>query len=338
MSIIDELAKLGKMSEEHIKKYLLMNTSKEFEEVILYQINTGGKRIRPALTLASCLACEGDINEAFPAAASVEIAHNYSLILDDIIDHSELRRGKPTVWKKYGLSTAILVAVHYRESATEALNDTYSPKEFNRIFAKTLKLLIDGERLDILFEQAGRRDEPYVVQNRYSDIGFEDYLNMIYKKTGALIEVSCVFGGLSARADQKILEALSSYGKMLGYAFQIGDDIIDLFGKTEKTGKKVGGDIIEHKLGNAVVALALQELEEKYRDKLIEILRKEKISQDDLDEAINIIKNYSSAREKAEKLRKEYGRKAIESLSVLPENKGKEYLVKLAGFISIRDF
>ena len=125
---------------------------------------------------------------------------------------------------------------------------------------------------------------------------------------------------------------------MLGYAFQIGDDIIDLFGKTEKTGKKVGGDIIEHKLGNAVVALALQELEEKYRDKLIEILRKEKISQDDLDEAINIIKNYSSAREKAEKLRKEYGRKAIESLSILPENKGKEYLVKLAGFISIRDF
>ncbi|MCD6563908.1 MAG: polyprenyl synthetase family protein [Thermoproteales archaeon] len=338
MSIIDELAKLGKMSDKHIKKYLLMNTSKEFEEVILYQINTGGKRIRPALTLASCLACEGDINEAFPAAASVEIAHNYSLILDDIIDHSELRRGKPTVWKKYGISTAILVAVHYRESATEALNDTYSPREFNKMFARTLKLLTDGERLDILFEQSGREDEPYVVHNRYSSIEFENYLEMIYKKTGALIETSCIFGGLSARADKKMLDALSSYGKMLGYAFQIGDDIIDLFGETEKTGKKVGGDIIEHKFGNAVIALALQELEEEKREKLLHILRKDKVLDNDIKEAIKIIEKYSNARQKAETLRQKYSQMAIESLSAIPNNKGKEYLIELANFISLRRY
>ncbi len=338
MSIIKELSILGKKSEEYIKKYLLMNASKDFKEAILYQINTGGKRIRPALTLASTLACEGNVNTALPAAASVEIVHNYSLILDDIIDHSELRRGKPTVWKKYGTSTAILIAVHYRESATDALNDTPDPKIFNKIFSKSLKLLTDGERLDILFEQAGRVDEPYVLENRYKDVTFEDYLDMIYKKTGALIETSCIFGGLSAGASREFLDALSEYGRMLGYAFQIGDDIIDLFGKTEETGKKIGGDITEHKFGNAVIALALQELETEKKEKLLSILRQEYITEKDVREAIRIIEKYSEARKKAEELREKYSQLAINSIRILSSNKGKEYLIDLARFISQRKY
>ncbi|MGC9107624.1 MAG: polyprenyl synthetase family protein, partial [Infirmifilum sp.] len=225
------LAEYGKKIDPIMEKYLLKNANPEFQEAVLYPIKIGGKRVRPALTIISTLAVGGKAEEAYPAAAAVELAHNYSLILDDIIDHSEVRRGYPTVWKKYGLSTTILVAVHYRESIADALSDTRDPKTFHDIMARTIKLLTDGERLDILFEQSGREDEPYIVANRYRKISLEDYLNMIEKKTGVLIETSCVFGGLSVGiVEEEIIQALREYGRNIGIAFQISDDIIDIFG------------------------------------------------------------------------------------------------------------
>lgn len=335
-NIVELLSKYGNAIDPVMERYLLKNAHPDFTEAILYPIRVGGKRVRPALTLLSALAVGGRAEDAYPAAAAVELAHNYSLILDDIIDHSELRRGVPTVWKKYGLSTAILVAVHYRESISEALNDTRDPEVFHGEMARTIKLLTDGERLDILFEQAGREDEPYVVSARHKRVALNDYLDMVSKKTGALIETACYFGGLSVEgASEEALEALRNYGKNIGLAFQISDDIIDIFGEERKTGKKVGGDIKEHKLGNVVILLALEELGEG--SLLHGILSKGEVTDEDVAEAIKEI-NRTQARKRAEALRREYTQLALEALEALPDTPFKKMLRELAIFIEQREY
>jgi len=333
---LDLLVEYGKRVDPVMEKYLLRNAHPDFAEAVLYPIKMGGKRVRPALTLLSALAVGGNAEEAYPAAAGVELAHNYSLILDDIIDHSEVRRGMPTVWKKYGLSTAILVAVHYRESISEALNDTRDPEAFHEEMARVIKLLTDGERLDILFEQAGREDEPYVLSKRYRKLKLEEYLEMVEKKTGALIEASCFFGGLSVEGvDDEALTALRSYGKNVGIAFQISDDIIDIFGEEGKTGKKVGGDIKEHKLGNVVVLLALEELGED--SVLSQVLRKNEVSWEEVSAAINEIKKTNAYR-RADSLRKSYVDAALKALEKLPDSPYRRMLESLAIFIERREF
>ena len=338
INVIDELSKLGNMVNPIMEKYLRRNADEEFTEAILYQIRTGGKRIRPALTLASAGASGGSIEDALPAAAAIELVHNYSLIIDDIIDHSELRRGRPTLWKKYGLSTALLVAIHYRESAAEALNDTKDPVRFSEIMAWTVKMITDGERLDILFEQAGRENEPYVVKRRFGNVTLKMYLDMVYKKTGSLIETACLFGALSANAEEELVASLTNYGRAIGVAFQIGDDIIDLFGSEERTGKTVGGDIMEHKLGNIVITLALEELKGNIREKLLNTLRSSDINKEKIKEAIEIISSYSKAKERAEKLRKKYVSDALKSLNLIRDSKYKDLLIGLAKFIETRDY
>lgn len=337
MERLESLFKLGSLVNPWLEKYLLKDASSEFHEVLLYPVKAGGKRLRPALTLASAVAAGGSIECAMPAAVAVELAHNYSLILDDIIDHSELRRGKPTLWKMYGISTAILVAVHYRESIAQALNDTKDPKLFNECMARALKLLTEGERLDVLFEQAGRSDEPYIVEKRRQTVTLADYLDMVYKKTGALMEVSCVFGGLSAGAEERVVKALGEYGKSLGYAFQIGDDIIDIFGREELTGKRVGKDIEEHKLGNVVVLLAAEELGGREREELLSILKRDTVDALSVKRALELISS-TRAREKAEELRKRYSEEAVRALSVLPRNEGRSMLEALAEFVATREF
>jgi geranylgeranyl diphosphate synthase type I len=334
---LESLLKLGSLVDPWLERYLLRDSNPEFHEALLYPIRAGGKRLRPALTLAAAMASGGSIECATPAAAAVELAHNYSLILDDIIDHSELRRGKPTLWKRYGLSTAILAAVHYRESISQALNETRDPKLFNEIMARTLKLLTEGERLDVLFEQAGRTDELYVVEKRRQIVMLADYLDMVYKKTGALIETSCIFGALSAGAGAPIVEALGSYGRSLGYAFQIGDDIIDIFGREEVTGKRVGKDIEEHKLGNVVVLLAVEELNGRDREELLAILRRDVVDASSVKKALELISS-TRAREKAEELRKRYSEEAVRALSALPRSEGRSMLEALAEFVATREF
>ncbi|QOJ78061.1 polyprenyl synthetase family protein [Infirmifilum lucidum] len=333
---VDLLVEYGKRVDPVMEKYLLRNTHPDFADAVLYPIRMGGKRVRPALTILSALAVGGKAEDAYPAAAAVELAHNYSLILDDIIDHSELRRGLPTVWKKYGLSTAILVAVHYRESISEALNDTRNPRVFHEEMARTIKLLTDGERLDILFEQSGREDEPYVVDRRYRRVTLSEYLEMVEKKTGVLIETACVFGGLSVEGvEVKTLDALREYGRNVGVAFQVSDDIIDIFGREEKTGKKVGGDIKEHKLGNIVILLALEELGDE--SILRRILTKSDVLWEEVSLAINEIKK-TGAYNKAEEVRRKYTRNALAALERLPDTPYRRMLEDLAIFIEKREF
>ena len=312
-----------------IREVLSLYVDKENQKLVNYQIKTGGKRIRPTLTLISCLACGGKINDVLYPAAGLEILHNYTLIVDDIIDNSSLRRKKLTTWSKFGTSIAQCIAIDYSAAVFQTANRSKHPIEISELFAKTMKILVDGEILDILFEQSGREDEKYVNTNRYKNIKEQDYLKMINQKTASLFQTCCEIGGICAKVNKGQIEALKNYGFNLGMAFQIQDDILDIFGDEKDFGKKIGKDIQERKLGNIVIFYALEELSQIDKKKVLDILKKRKINNQDIEKVIKLI-NRTRAREKSYLLGEKYAQKAKKSLKDLPKNKWSDMLNNLA--------
>lgn len=265
------LQKYTKLVDPVIKKLLAQGVSRQTRKLVHYQINTGGKRLRPALAIVSCLACGGKIQDVIYPAAGLEILHTLSLIVDDMIDHSDKRRGKPTTWKTFGPSFAQCIGVQYGASLFQAAASSPRFLTITQLFAKALKKVMDGEIKDVLFEQ-GRREDPYFKTHRVRHVTLKDYFSMIGKKTAALLETSCEVGGIAAYAPKKSMEALKHYGWHLGIAFQITDDILDIYGKGE-LGKPVGQDIRERKLGNILVLLAKVKVQEKEVERIIQAIK-----------------------------------------------------------------
>ena len=329
--------KASRLVDPKIKEILGLFVERERKELVNYQITTGGKRFRPALAVASCLACQGKIKDSLYVAAALEILHNCTLIYDDIIDRSVLRRGKPTLWFKYGKSMAECVGVSYAAAIFQAANRSPYPQEIAELFAKTMKIIIEGEILDILFEQSGREEEKYVTKNRYKKVDKADYLRMISKKTASLTEACCEAGAVCAAASPKEKEVLKRYGFNLGLAFQIRDDILDIFGQEKKFGKKIGKDIEEKKMGNIVVVYTLQELASgQDRQNLLTLFKKSRVYKKDIERALKII-NKTKAKERSLALEEKHIKKAKGSLLSLPAGKWNSFLAKLADFVIERE-
>ena len=328
--------KVAKIIDPKIKEILGSFVDKKTQKLVNYQIEVGGKRIRPALAILSCLACGGKIEDVLYPAAGLEILHNYTLIVDDIIDKSELRRGKPTAWRKFGKSIAECVNVDYSAAVFQTANRSKNHLEISEIFAEAMKAIADGEILDILFEQSGREDEPYIAENRYFSIADKDYFRMVGKKTATLFQACCEVGGICAQARNKGMESLRNYGFNLGIAFQIKDDTLDIFGEEKKFGKKIGNDIRERKLGNIVVSRSLKELPRQERQKILSILKQKKIKNSDIKKVIKAVKK-TNAKENTSKLGERYIKEAKESLKLLPQNKWSSILEEVADFAMGRE-
>jgi geranylgeranyl diphosphate synthase, type I len=334
--MIAKLLEMGELVDPVIKDILNSHMSLKLKPALNYQISAGGKRLRPVFVFASSFLLGGRIKECLYPAAGIEIIHNYSLIVDDIIDNSEIRRGKPTVWKKYGKDIAQCIAIAYSASIFQAACYSKNPILVSEIFAQTIKEIVEGEILDILYERAGREKEPYVTKNRYRKISVKDYLEMISKKTARLCATSCEIGAVSAQATKKQASLLSDYGFNVGVAFQIQDDILDIFGNLKSFGKEIGKDIKERKGGNIVILLALEELKGKKRKELSSILEKKKIMKSDLEKAVQLI-GETKAREKAHSMAKRYIKKAKSSLKELPDNKWNQTLAFFSDFVISRE-
>lgn len=218
-----------------------------------------GKRIRPMLCLLACAACGGDPAQALPAAAAIELLHNFSLIHDDIQDRSETRRGRPTVWTLWGVAQAInagdaLFAIAHR--ALWRLRTRGVPAdrivEIAERFDAACLALTRGQHFDLLFEGAER-------------ITLEEYLEMIRGKTAALLRAAL---GIGARLADHPAEDLEAFGEALGMAFQIQDDLLGIWGDPQVTGKSAADDLQARKKTLPVV-LAMERVPgfvERYRD------------------------------------------------------------------------
>ena len=202
-----------------------------------YMISIGGKRIRPTLCLTACsLFCDELPAEISDCAAALEVFHTFTLIHDDIMDRSPLRRGVPTVWKKWNENTAIL-------SGDVMLIDAYTriakaPAHCHSavmdLFSKTAAEVCEGQQFDMEFESR-------------SDVTMAEYEQMIGLKTAVLLACSAKIGALVGGASEEACEALYRYGYQLGMAFQVADDYLDAYGDEKVFGKPIGGDILNGK-------------------------------------------------------------------------------------------
>lgn len=201
-------------------------------EPISYAMSAGGKRLRPALVLMAADAFGGKVAEAERAAVGVEMFHNFTLVHDDVMDKSDTRRGRPSVHAKWDANHAILSGDTMLTLATQCVmmvDDSILRRVLDVFNAMAIRVY-EGQQLDMDFET---RD----------DVTVTDYLRMISDKTGALLGASAQIGALIGGADDRDAELMYEFGMMLGLAFQIQDDWLDVFGEASTFGKPIGGDI-----------------------------------------------------------------------------------------------
>ena len=202
---------------------------------IIYSMSGGGKRLRPVLLLITVDAVGGNVDKAMPAALAVEVFHNFTLLHDDIMDNADMRRGKPSVFAKWGENVAILsgdamLITAYKMLA--ALEAERLPRVMH-IFNDMALEVCEGQQYDMDFESMER-------------VSVEDYILMIERKTSALLSGSAMIGATLAGALDDDIKKLYRFATELGLAFQLQDDMLDSFGD-ESLGKKIGGDILEGK-------------------------------------------------------------------------------------------
>ena len=183
-----------------------------------------------------------------------------------------------------------------------------------------------------MFERIGRKNEQYIKKNRYQKIAEKDYFEMIIKKTAILFQSSCEVGGICGGAKKQQINFLKNYGLNLGIAFQIQDDILDIFGEEKKFGKKIGQDIKERKGGNIVIFQALKELSKSDQKKVQAFLKKEKISKSDIKKGIELIKK-TNALKKSQEEGQKFANQAKEQLKFLPQNQWNKILSDLTDFV-----
>jgi len=215
-----------------IEKINLDKNPRGLYEPIRYTLALGGKRIRPALTLLACNLFSDDIQPAVNAALGLEIFHNFTLLHDDIMDKADVRRGKPTVHKKWDENTAILsgdvmqiLAYQYMANVPEQ----HLSKVLNA-FSQMAVEICEGQQFDIEFE------------NR-ENVSADEYLNMIRLKTAVLLGAALKIGAWIGGSDDENAELLYDFGINIGLAFQLKDDLLDVYGDEKTFGKKIGGDI-----------------------------------------------------------------------------------------------
>ena len=319
-TVFSHLESIGSSVEQKMYDYLLKDTHPDFIDLVKWQTYTGGKRLRPGLTLlfAEAFGANANDSKALSAAAGIELIHTYSLILDDIIDKGDLRRGKLTTRAKFGDEFAILSAIIHREAVYEAAKAT--EEYFNRsleIYSKAIRQITEGERLDILFEQKEDRPSEYFMNHKYSSVSIEEYENMINGKTASLIIAACEIGALVGGASENDQKIVAEYGYATGIAFQIADDYLDIFTESDKFGKVVYKDIIEQKLGNFVIVHALKLLDEQDKRLLSNYLIDRSLTDKERIAKCMFLIEKSNAKEFVMKEAMRWVKKAQQSLSLL---------------------
>ena len=299
----------------------------------LYEIKTSatkGKALRPTLCLLACAATGGSTKQAMPLAVAIEFIHNFSLIHDDIQDCDKTRHHRPTLWTLTGVPKAISAGNILRTTADSSLHNltnegikTEKVLEAISVLTKACLKMIEGQYLDVSYEGI-------------LNIGIDDYLNMISKKTGALISSSLHLGALIGTTNQSTINAFLSCGQSLGYLFQITDDILGIWGNQNATGKPVGSDLRRKKKSLPVVHVMTQ-ASKKDKNMLTKTYQKSYLSDEDVNTIIEVM-NRTKTKEYTQTLAKTHCDEAFESLvGIKLATEARNDLEELIEFLFYRD-
>ena len=283
---------------------------------IKYSLNAGGKKIRPTLMMLSAESLGSVKDDAVSCAVGIELFHIFSLVHDDIMDHDEMRRGKPTVHKKWDEPTAILAGDGLIALSNIFMMNTKHQRisDILKVYSETILAVCEGQAFDKEYEDR-------------TDVTLDEYINMISLKTAYLLGASCQIGAIIASDDLAIQNTFYEFGFNLGIAFQIQDDILDLFANIETLGKDIGSDVFNNK--NSILTIYARAKNclpiyssEMDKNIFIEECRQRFIENDILKES-NILKDI-------------YTNKAIESLKSIKEGEHKNILIELVEKLNTR--
>ncbi|MDH2907531.1 MAG: polyprenyl synthetase family protein [Candidatus Nitrosotalea sp.] len=278
---MEKLAKTASKIDSFLSSKL-SGEPKDLYQAASYLIDHGGKRLRPYMVIKSCQLLGGTPKQAIPAAAAVEMVHNFTLVHDDIMDNDEVRHGVPTVHVRFGMPIGILAGDLLFSRAFETISKPYIHKSGNvglnlvTTLAKACTDVCEGQALDISMAKS-------------SKIPSEDqYIKMIEKKTSSLFVASCAMGAIAANKDFADVTRLSTFGRNLGIAFQIIDDLIGVTGDPKITKKPVGNDIREGKKSLPIL-MAIKKANSQEKKIILNAFGNPSVSKSEVERAISTI-------------------------------------------------
>ena len=291
-----------------VNKFLnskLKGNPKKLYDAAGHLIVNGGKRLRPYMVIRSCQILGGKSSNAMISASAVEMVHNFTLVHDDIMDNDEMRHGVPTVHKKFGTPIAILAGDVLFSKAFQIISESkLSPNATTHLISRLAKACVDvceGQLLDI--KMADEKRIPTEAE----------YITMVGKKTAALFDVSCAMGAICATNKPKDISNLSTFGRNLGIAFQITDDLIGVMGDPKVTKKPVGNDLREGKKSLPIL-MAIKLAKDNERKIILKAFGNTKISKKDLNKAVEVIRSLG-IEEKVRNQALKYAEKSEKSLT-----------------------
>jgi len=286
----------------------------QLSKLLDYSLKSGGKRIRPALVLLSGRFYRYDPSCLVPMATAVEILHTATLIHDDVIDNSSVRRGRPTVNKVWGEDKAILLGDYLLAKSQELVAETQNLRVI-KLFAQAFMTLSRGELAQAV--------------NAFNlDQSRQQYLQRISAKTASLISLATESGAILSRAPEKSVKILKEYGRNLGIAFQIVDDILDFIGTEEEMGKPIGSDLAQ----GTLTLPAMFVLERYPEDNPVIRLFQNEERQKNIGLAIELVRS-SSIPEECYAVASDYCARACHNLKLLPDNACRRSLIELAEYV-----
>ena len=305
----DDIEKVEQFLKDDIKTSVPL-----INEVILYLLSSGGKRLRPVFLALSARMC-GYTGENIPAmSAVIEYIHTATLLHDDIIDGAKYRRKRPTANSLYGNDVAVLCGDFLYSRSYITLTE-YGAKQVQMILSSAALTMSEGEVIQLL---------------KTGDINltFDDYIQIITRKTAVLFSAACEIGGRLAEVSEDKIKALKDFGYYLGLGFQMTDDILDYMGNPEITGKKNGTDLFEGKLTLPVIK-TLEKADNNEKNIITEMFKKKERNDDDLKVLKDIMVKYDIEKI-SEKTADEYINKSLNSLNIFEDNDYRKALITLA--------
>ena len=298
---------------------------RDLYKAVSYLIEHGGKRLRPYMVVKSCELLGGNIRQAMPAAAAIEMIHNFTLVHDDIMDNDEVRHGVPTVHIRFGIPVGILAGDLLFSKAFETISSTYigMTKAVSLALVSNLARaccdVCEGQVLDITMAQSKSMPNESL------------YIKMIEKKTSSLFIASCAMGAISANRPEIDVRRLSTFGKNLGIAFQIIDDLIGVTGDPKLTKKPVGNDIREGKKSLPIL-MAIRKAKGQEKKAILNVFGNPSASKNQLEKAVGMISSLG-IEEIIRKKAAYHSNIAKKSISVYKDIPAKNELLSLLDFV-----